>query len=272
MIARRLLATAALFAAATAVFAACGGSSGESGLPSTAAVQTATRAASTPVAPIGTPRPASTGGTTGGDELILPQPAAYFSLLLSDMAAGEFQPNPPETYLVNSTRFALLGQFQNGQVATAAIREWGFIEGWNTQFDPLGQLAAVASGGYYVTVANYLFKDVNGASAAYDSFVAQYTRPTGSQQATVKQLANESAGFTIESGTVGRSNLPNVYHRFLFRRGNMVAVVQVNGAGPYISMDIARDYAVMMDDKALGKRPANLPTPIPTVQVAVPTP
>lgn len=273
MSARLLFAAGALGVAAFG-FACGGGSGGESGLPSADSMETATSAAATATtnsaaAVPTTTRPPSTGGTAGGQEPILKIPAAAYSIDNDDLMDGEYKVNPPETYIVNAPRFALLGQFQSGQVATSAIEQWGFLEGWNVQFDPVGQLSAVVDGGYYLTAASYLFETTEGAIAAYDSFGAQYSRVSSSQQVDAPQLGNASAGFSLESGVVGRSNLPNVYHRFLFRRGNMVAVVQVNGAGPYVSMDIARDYAVIIDDKALGKRPANLPTPIPTVQSAI---
>jgi hypothetical protein len=39
--------------------------------------------------------------------------------------------------------------------------------------------------------------------------------------------------------------------------------VQTMGADPYMTIDRARDLAVAMDDRALSKRAAPTPTPIP---------
>lgn len=248
--------------------AACGDDGGESGLPSNSSIATATKAAAntTPV-----PRTPSTAGTAGGPEPILAKPAAQFSLLLSDLKDGIYKVHEPNTYIVNAARFSLLGQFSSGINAAALIQSWKFVEGWNVQYDPQGLLAAVATGSYYLTLETYLFEGTDGAKSAYQSFETQYSSVPGSTREATAPLANQSSGWSYISGTVGRSDLANVFHRFLFRRGNMVAVVQTNGAGPFMTIDIARNYAVIIDEEALGKRPANLPTPIATRASAVPT-
>lgn len=206
----------------------------------------------------------STRGTAGGPEPILPRPAAQFQPLHEDLVQGKFTVNSPNVFLVDRARFALLGQFSSGKVAAATIDTWKFVEGWSTQYDPEGQLAGVLKGGYYLNMETYLFETVDGAKGAYQSFLAQYESYPGTKKEDAAALGNESAGYSAINGKVSRSELDNAYHRFIFRRGNMVAIVQTNGAAPYMSIDIARNYAVFIDEQALGQRPAVLPTPIPT--------
>ncbi len=208
--------------------------------------------------------PRSTRGTAGGPEPVLPQPAAQYQPLLTDLVSNAFAVNPPNVYLVDKSRFALLGQFSSGKVAPAAIDAWGFLEGWSTQYDPTGQLASLLQGGYYLTMESYLFKTPEGAASAYDTFTTQYSSLPGSVTESPAALGNESAGYSVLGQKVGASDLDAEYHRFIFRRGNMIGIVQTNGAAPFMTIDIARNYAVFMDEQALGQRPAVLPTPIPT--------
>lgn len=261
----RLLAVSGLASLVAAGAVACGDGAGD-------AATTPTPAATignfqTPIAVATVPK--STRGTAGGPEPVLPQPAAQYQPLYEDLVQGAFTVNAPNVYFVDRTRFATLGQFSSGKVALAAIDQWGFLEGWATQYDADGQLAGLLRGGYYLNMETYLFKTVEGAQAAYDSFISQYNAAPGSVVESPAALGNESAGFSVLGSTIGTSDVQAEFHRFIFRRGNLIAIVQTNGGAPYMTIDIARNYAVFIDEQALGQRPAVLPTPIPTPGAAI---
>jgi hypothetical protein len=139
--------------------------------------------------------------------------------------------------------------------------QWGFLDGWTSDLVPDGQLAGVLQGRYYVQVQLFLFKTVDGARQAYSKFQQSYTQAPGSEPQEVQGLGNESSGFKIIKGTVSNSDVVAVYHRFLFRRGNLVVAVQTMGADQYMNIGRARELATVIDQKALGQRPAPTPTP-----------
>ena len=125
-------------------------------------------------------------------------------------------------------------------------------------------------GRYYVSMEIHLFETASGAKAAYDSFQDRYGKISGSERATTKGLANQSSGWQMLSGTVATSDLVGAFHRFVFRRGNMLAAVQTYGAQPFMTIDRARDIAVIIDERALGTRPATEPTPSGTTVPIIP--
>lgn len=257
-----LLAGAALLATA---LGACGDDDDEPNAAGESTVAT-TEGGSSPAGATRTPQkpPPSTAGTAGGPEPIVPEPSAQYTLQLSDLPADLFEPIPPNTGVIGIERFELLGQFTSGLYAAAKAREWNYVEGWSVEYAPLGRLSSVIDGGYYVNVDTYLFSEATGAHEAYESFIAQYTRLPGSVEEEALPLGNESAGYSVIQGTVGNSDTPLIYHRFIFRRGNLIGIVQTTGAEPYMAIDLARDYAVIIDSKALGDIAPELPTPFPT--------
>ena len=258
-----LLAGAALL---TTAFIGCGGddddpnAAGERTVATTegggSPARTATQAPQKP--------PPSTAGVAGGPEPVLPEPAALYTLQLTDLPADLFEPIPPNTGVIGIERFELLGQFTSGLFAAANVREWNYVEGWSVEYAPLGRLSALVDGGYYVNVDSYLFSEATGAHEAYESFIAQYKGLPGSVEEEALPLGNESASYSVIQGTVGNTETPLMYHRFIFRRGNLIGIVQTTGAEPYMAIDLARDYAVIIDSKALGDIAPELPTPFPT--------
>lgn len=258
---RRLapLVTFAFSLGAMLLAVACGGDGGNRTVASAGTVAAQTVAAG------GTPslsnRTPSTGGTEGGPQPLLPAPAARFTLQLESLTDNQYIVDEPETYILTAEQFAASALFQSAEQGDSLTKEWGFQEGYTVQFDPDGFLAGVLAGGYYLTVESYLFETVEGAIAAFKRFDTTYEAAVDSVRIDTAPLGNESSAFSIAFGNVGRSNMGNIYHRFIWRRGNLISVVQTNGGTPFMSIDIARDYAVIIDDQALGKRPAVLPTP-----------
>jgi hypothetical protein len=220
-------------------------------------------------APKATPTVAgvSTGGTSGGPEPILQGPASRYAVDLKDLKTA-YKVDPNETYNYLLTSFAAQGPFKSQAEGEQLAKQWEILDGYKASYVPDGQLAGVLQGAYYVTAETFLFKQATGASAAYAKFVDTYKSNSGSEPQSAKQLGNESSGFKLVKGTVGNSSVVAVYHRFVFRRGNVVGVVQTYGREQTMTIAQARDIAVMMDDRALGKRDASIPTPVPTPLLA----
>lgn len=203
-------------------------------------------------------------GTTGGREVQLEAPASrYVPQLEETPKFAEIY--PPNTFKLSPLQFAANGLFKGTTEGEDAAARWGYLDGYQAEFQPIDRLSAVVKGAYYITVESYLFETQNGARQAYQAYEDLYKGITGSERDTkVKGLGNQSSGWRVFQGVVGTSELRGVYHRFVFRRGNLVAVVQTYGAEPFMTIDRARELAVVIDEKALGQRPSPSPTPRPT--------
>jgi hypothetical protein len=223
--------------------------------------------------PSGSPTPWSTGGTEGGPSPRLEPPASRFVPALQDFPS-DYEIYPPDTYALSPLGFAgTAGIFKTADEGEDAAERWGYIDGFTAAYQPRGLLAEVIRGRYFSTVSVYLFDNESGARDCYAAFVDFYTAFAGSESVPgVKGLANESSAWRYQLGNVGASDVPAVYHRFLFRRGNMVAVVQTYGADAVMTIDRAREVAVVVDDRALGNRPAPTPTPARSGTPALPSP
>ena len=119
----------------------------------------------------------------------------------------------------------------------------------------------MAQGKPVVRSETYLFETTEGARQAYEHLATFHTGFTGSESVQVNPLGNSSSAFTILEGTVPNTELPLAYHRLIARRGNLVYIAQVSGVHQFTTMDMAREFAVIIDDKATGARPAPTPTP-----------
>lgn len=245
-----LLAGLVLIAAATigVLLATSGGNSGDGGSVSPG---------------VNEPQPQSTGGLAGGPEPTVSLPASKYAPLLSDLPEG-MTVNVPETFTMNITTFSSSYWFDTNAQGEARAQEWRIIDGFQVQYDPVGQAAQLLQGGYYAWAEVYLFETPAGARLAYEYLEGRLTARQGSEKAEARPLGNQSAAFRYEQGTVGTSDTPAVYHRFVFRRGNAVVSIQTFGAAPFMSTDQARELAILVDAKLLGEREAPVPTPIPT--------
>lgn len=214
------------------------------------------------------PTPASTSGLAGGPEPTVSLPASKYTPLLEEMPP-EMEVNASDTFTMNIATFAASYWFDTNARGEELSQQWRIIDGYQVYFDPIGRAAQVAQGGYYASVEVYLFESPAGAKLAYDYLEGRMKARTGSQPAQARPLANQSAAFRFEGPTIGTTDIPSVYHRFIFRRGNAVVAVQTFGATPYMSTDQARELAVLVDRKLLGEAPAVEPTPIPTPAIGV---
>jgi hypothetical protein len=203
----------------------------------------------------------STGGTAGGPEVMVEGPASRYVVGVQDFQEAPVQPFPPETFPLTALSFAANGYWASPQEGEQEAKGWGYLDGYQATLEPVGKLADVVRGGYYIRTEAYLFDSIDGARDAYAHLLQQHTDQADSQREEARPLGNQSSAFSVISGPIGTSDVPGVYHRFLFRRGNLVAIVQTYGGEPNMTIDRARDFAVAVDDKALGKRAAPTPTP-----------
>lgn len=218
----------------------------------------------TPTSGLPTAASRSTAGTAGGREPQLAGPANRYAPLLEELRARTIL-HKPDTFTLNALAWVTNGGlFASTDEGEAQAERWGYIDGFQVAFRPDGQLASVLQGEWFTTINVVLLGDSSKAHEAYLRFEEQYRKTAGSEQQVTKGLGNESSAWKITSGTVPNSQIVAVYHRFVFRRGNMIVTVQTYGGEPFMSIDQARDTAVVIDDKALGNRPAPTPTPAPT--------
>ncbi|MEX0783976.1 MAG: hypothetical protein WD557_15150 [Dehalococcoidia bacterium] len=221
----------------------------------------------------GTPglRTPSTGGTRGGPQPVLSGPASKFAASQEDIGDG-IQGVPNESASLTPATFAdpTLGPFRTIDEGRQKLAEWGYQEGYLGVLQPDGLLAGVVQGRFYVRVETHLFASIEGATAAFDWYDQIYSGIDALEPEQAAPLANESASWKSLEGKVENTDLDRAYHRFVFRRGNLVAIVQTVGADTFMTIDPARDIAVIVDERALGNRAA--PTPTPSGGTLPPTP
>lgn len=213
--------------------------------------------------------PKSTAGTTGGADDAVPGPASRYSPGVKELP-GVFSVNVPETFTDNISTFSSSYLFTGVAQGQDLAKKWGIIDGFKVAYDPDGLEAGLLSGRYYVAVETYLFEKSSGASDAYDFIQNVYSSRAGSEKQDAKGLGIKSAGYKIIQGTVGTSDQPKAYYSFMFKRGNVVAVVRITGAERSVSVDTARQVAAIIDDRITGKRESTQPTAIPTPKINIP--
>lgn len=205
----------------------------------------------------------STNGTSGGQEVVADIPASKYSVLLGELPE-KYEVDVPNTFTQNISTFSSSYWFNSEQEGSKLASQWRIIDGFNAVFQPQGLAADVAQGEAYVTVETYMFQSVDGAKLAWAYYDNRLKSVSNSEAVKTKGLGNDSSAYRIIKGTVGPSEIVGVYHRFSFRRGNTIVSVQTWGGQPFMNIDVARELAVIVDNKLLGVRPATEPTPIPT--------
>ena len=255
----RLLMPVALLAmgAATMIVAACGGDGSPGGVTPAVSGSATARPVGIVPTPVVTP---STGGSADSRQPIVQGPSAKYAPSEEDLK-GFYRASVPDTFSVNNEIFATIGPFLTPGEANESIKLWGFFEGWVVALQPEGLLSSVVKGAYYITSESFLFTTTEGAEKAYLTFEKFYKDTKGSEVQTTKALANQSSAFRLQKGKVGNTTIDAVYHSLIFRRGNLIAVVRTYGGAPFMTIDAAREVAVIMDARALGERATPLPTP-----------
>jgi len=205
-------------------------------------------------APTGAATPGTASGTEGGPEPDLDQPAAQFTLELEDMPAG-YVNNPQRTFVLNAEAYGRSSTFGSGQDGEEMLNEWGYLDGFETEFQPEGKETDVLQGKNYIFVESHLFEESDGAHEFYNH-LTRLLKSGDAQQVNIDGLANESSAWRLERDKVPYSDIPAAYSWFVFRRGNLVSAVKVYGAVDFVKSDSSRELAVLVDERALGEREA----------------
>ncbi|HJP40476.1 MAG TPA: hypothetical protein QGF35_02055 [Dehalococcoidia bacterium] len=248
-------------AVAVALVVACG--DGDSPLAPTQSVATVTPESAGPTAtspPIPTPVvESSTGGLAGGPEPFLIGPASRYSAGEEDLL-GYFRVDSTAPVVSNEEIYAAIGPFGDEDDGLGMINGWSYLDGYLVGYDPEGLLSSVVVGNYFLTVETHLFESLDGAAEAYDQYVKYYEENPAVDIQEVAPLGNDSSGWRAVGDELGNTGIEAVYHRFVFRRGNLIGQVETLGGVPFMTIDPAREVAIIIDERALGERPAPIPT------------
>jgi hypothetical protein len=189
-------------------------------------------------------------------------PASRYAAGVEELP-GNFNVLPPETYAVTDEVWAREGLFPEAGEGQEFASQNGYLDGWRVTYTPDGLLAGVVSAGqYYVTVETFLFESTSGAVATYDHYEDTYGDIAGTDEVDVARVGNRSSGWSFIEGVIPGTEFAAIYHRVVFQRGNLVAVVQTYGLENTLRIDSAREIAIIVDNRALGTAEAIEPTPI----------
>lgn len=205
----------------------------------------------------------STSGTAGGPDKVFTGPPSVANINLEELPAN-YEVDVPQTFAMTVSTFSSSYWFTSDKQGNELATEWKIVDGFQAFYQPKGLVAEVLTGSPYIHVETYQFASVDGAKAAWAYFDGFVSRTKGSEAVQAKPLGNSSAAYRFIEGTLGPSAQVAVYHRFSFRRGNMIVTVVTWGGENYMNIDPARNIAAAIDDKLLGTRPAAQPTAIPT--------
>lgn len=241
--------------AVAAALVACGGGDDDAsaGNPTAGGGETVTPA------PSDTPTP----GTGGGDPIVVDGPASKYAVSQDDLGRG-YITDIEQTFVLDAETYGQTGAFQGEGDGASMLRSWGYLNGYETHYEPEGRLTAVLNGAYYLWVETHLFETEEGAKQAFAFFNAKLAAT--SQRVNADPVGDESSAWRFIHDKVPNSTVDAVFHRVVMRRGNLVAIVATWGAEPFMRVDHALGWAAVIDEKALGTREAIEPTPTSNFQ------
>jgi hypothetical protein len=212
-------------------------------------------AATTPVVAASTASPLISG------------PASRYSVNLDELGNQSWRTDVEATFQMDAKSYAERSRaFRSPSEGTRLLREWGYLEGYQTAYIPelpMGQ------GGYHIGIETHLFKDEAGARQAF-TFFDDNRKATGAAQLPVSGIGNQGVGFLTVTGTISTGSSVNAaYHQVVMRRGNAVIIILTKGAVSFMKLDPAFALARFTDQKLLGERSTVEPTP--TSNYATPT-
>jgi hypothetical protein len=189
----------------------------------------------------------------------LTMPASRFAVSLDDLG-NAFITNVPDTYVLTLESYAGTRTWKSVDEGKKHLTEWGYLGGYETSFRPEGDTAAVLKGAFNVYVETDLFGTPDKAKDAFAYFTKQFT-DAKAPAVDVAPIGNEAVAYQFPLAKIGSSSVSAVDHRLMFRRGNLIVVVRTTGAEGFMNITQARTIAQMIDEKALGTKPAIEPTP-----------
>jgi len=216
--------------------------------------------------------PQGAGDGSGRDTTSAPTltaPASRFALALGDLPPG-YLTDRDSTFTLDAEVYGATRIFAGAAEGKQLLQSWGYIGGYETAFQPEQFPTSLLNGAYYAWVEIHLFRDTAAATKAAEYFESRLQG--SSDRISADRVGNSSSAWKLTRDKIPGSSIDAVYHRVVFRRGNMVAVVQTYGSDPLMTIKTATSLATIVDDKALGQRPAAEPTPLEQPGVATPTP
>jgi hypothetical protein len=193
---------------------------------------------------------------------LLEMPASRFSISQDDLGPG-YITDIEFTWNLDGDSYGRTKTFPSPEEGWRLLNEWGYLGGYETSYSPEGYARAVLEGAYNVAVETHLFSTEEGAKAAYQYFKDRLSESI-SRPVSAFELGNESSAWLAvdTSQGIAGSSVAAELHRYLLRRGNLLAMVVTYGAEPF--MDVAPVYrlAHIVDAKAIGELEAVEPTPV----------
>lgn len=196
----------------------------------------------------------------------LTMPVSRFSIAQPDLGSG-YITDIEDTYVLDATgengrySYADTKTFTSPDEGQRLLQQWGYLGGYETGYTPEGYTRAVLQGAYYIKVETHLFADSDGAHEAYLYFHDRLQKST-SEPVSVEAIGNEASGWRLVRDKIAGSSVNGEFHQYLFRRGNLLAVVLTWGAEPFMNIDSVYQLAHIIDAKATGKVEAIEPTPV----------
>jgi hypothetical protein len=213
--------------------------------------------AGAPTAATATPFPNDTS-----DSPALDMPASRYSISQDDLGPG-YITDIQYTWILNADSYGRTKTFPSAEEGWRLLGEWGYLGGFETSYSPEGYTRAVLAGAYNIAVETHLFQSEEGAMQAYSYFKDRLSQSV-SDPVTAYSLGNESSAWLAvdrEEG-IGGTSVAAELHRYLFRRGNLLAMVVTWGAEPFMDVTPVYQLAHVVDSKATGRTAAVEPTPV----------
>jgi hypothetical protein len=205
-------------------------------------------------------------GNDAAGEPVLEMPVSRFSIAQPDLGTG-YITDIEDTYDLAADdgdgrySYASTKTFTSPDEGRRLLKQWGYLGGYETGYTPEGYSRAVLEGAYYIKVETHLFEDAAGAHEAYGYFHDRLQQST-SEPVSVEAIGNEASGWRLVREKVSGTSVDGEFHQYLFRRGNLVAVVLTWGAEPFMNINTVYGLAHIIDAKAMGQVEAIEPTPV----------
>ncbi len=190
----------------------------------------------------------------------LEAPASQYSILQADLEQ-EYLTDVGGTFVLDVETYGGSKAFESPEEGVAHLEDWRYLGGYETGYTPDGYERAVLNGSIYFWVETHLFEDADGALAAFE-YINGRLDSSVSTRTESYPVGNDSVAWEAIGDDVPGSSVESVFHRVVFRRGNLVGVVATYGAEPLVTVRQAADLARIVDGKAVGEAELAEPTPV----------